>query len=340
MPLSDISAYYPTFEPNINTITMNDLSLDIWDLPGVLRSELQSNSHANIDFKNLGGAILLFDLSRINTYESISIWVEKIWTESPGCPIIIVANKLDLAPTNKDSKRMIQFAQNFVNKINKNTSFYCKLMEISAIKEKNAFRVFNELLVAIQFTKGGKKEPVVISELEQRIKPIQERGKESYQKPIFAEEDKILTDLEKVFSHTTSNPKPATIQKITLFLKNSREIRKTFMHLKQFYVDELINDAQSNDQWLVEENFFYLTIWKYFQQLLYQAISPSELSLWCKQFTDMFIMDQESFNKLLDLSSKTAINLLMKFKNDPEIIKSGQFEMEIYVAYREEVYES
>ena len=337
MPLSDISAYYPTFEPIINNITLNELTLEVWDLPGVLRADLESGSSLN--FSKIGGAILLFDLSRISTYESISKWVEKVWTDSPGAPIIIVANKLDLAPSNKDSKKMINFAQNFVNKINKNTSFYCKLMEISAIKEKNAFRVFNELLVAIQYIKGGKPAPV-ISELEQRIKPIQDRSKMAYQKPIFAEEDKILSDLEKIFSNTASNPKPATIQKITLFLKNNREIRKTFMHLKQFYVDELINDAQSNESWLIEENFFYLVIWKYFQQLLKQAISPDELSVWCKQFTDMFIVDKQSFDRLLDLSNKTALNLLMKFKNDPYIIDSGQFEMEIYVAYRDEVYQS
>ncbi len=338
MPLSDVSAYYPTFEPIINNITMNELSLEIWDLPGVLRADLETTALAN--FTKLGGAILLFDLTRISTYESVSKWVEKIWIDSPGAPIIIVANKLDLAPTNKDSKKMIQFAQNFVNKINKNTSFYCKLMEISAIKDKNAFRVFNELLVAIQYLKGGKNAPIVMSELEQRIKPIQEKGKETYQKPIFAEEDKILTDLEKVFAHTTSNPKPATIQKITLFLKNNREIRKTFMHLKQFYVDELIQDAQSNDQWLIEENFFYLVIWKFLEQMLKQAISQAELNSWCKQFTDLFIVEKESFDRLMDLSNKSAVNLLMKFKNDPQLIQSGQFEMEIYVAYRDEVYES
>ncbi len=337
MPLSDISAYYPTFEPIINTITMNDLTLEVWDIPGVLRQNLESG--ATLNFSKIGGSILLFDLSRISTYESISKWVERIWTDSPGAPIIIVANKLDLAPLNKESKKMINFAQNFVDKINKNTSFYCKLMEISAIKEKNAFRVFNELLVAIQFIRGGKRTPVM-SELEQRIKPIQDKNQSSYQKPIFAKEDKILSDLEKVFRNTTSVPKPATIQKITLFLKDNREIRKTFMNLKQFYVDELINDAQSNNSWLIEENFFYLVMWKYFQLLLVQAIPSTELSSTCKQFTDVFINDRESFDKLLDLSTKTALNLLMNFKNDPKLIESGQFEMEIYVAYREEVYEA
>ena len=337
MPLSDETAYYPTFEPNINTITMNELSLEIWDLPGVLKHDLDSNPHIN--FSNLGGAILLFDLSRITTYESVSKWVEHVWTQSSGSPIIIVANKLDLAPSNPDSKKMIELAQNFVNKINKNTSFYCKLMEISAIKEKNAFRVFNELLVAIQYMKGGKNKPIM-SELEQKIKPIQERSKNAYQTPIFAEEDKILTDLEKIFANTKANPKPATIQKITLFLKNSREIRKTFMHLKQFYVDELINDAQSNASWLIEENFFYLVVWKFFQQLLSRVLPQDELSLWCKQFTDMFVIDKKSFDRFMDLTNKTAIELLMKFKSNPEIIESGQFEMEIYVAYREEVYES
>lgn len=356
MPLSDVSAYYPTFEPIINNITMNDLTLEVWDLPGVLRPDLENSASHN--FSNLSGAILLFDLSRISSYESVSKWVEKIWTESSGAPIIIVANKLDLAPLNKDSKKMINFAQNFVNKINSNTSFYCKLMEISAIKEKNSFRVFNELLVAIQFTKGNNKAPVmseleerlkpkprqdknnepVLSELEERIKPIQDKGKDAYQKPIFAEEDKILSDLEKVFRNT-KNAKPVTIQKIILFLKNNREIRKTFMHLKQFYVDELINDAQSNESWLIEENFFYLVMWKFFQQLLVQAIPSNELSNWVKQFTDVFIIDKESFIRLLDLSTKTALNLLMKFKNDPYIINSGQFEMEIYVTYRDEVYE-
>ena len=190
---------------------------------------------------------------------------------------------------------MIEFATAFVDKINKNTSFYGKFMETTATKEKSAFRVFNELLVAIQYIKGGKSGQPVISELEQRIKPIQdrekieqpvlseltqrikpiqERDKSSYQTPIFAEEDTILSDLKRLLAASKSNPKPATIQKITLYLKNDREIRKTFMHLKQFYVDELINDAQSNAQWLIEENFLYLVMWKFYQQTLNHANHP------------------------------------------------------------------
>lgn len=339
MPLSDITAYYPTFEPNINKITLNDLNVEIWDLPGALPHDLDHKSALN--FKNLGGAILLFDLTRIQTYESISKWVEKIWTESAGAPIIIVANKLDLAPTSKDAKKMLQFAQNFVDKINKNTSFYCRLKEVSAAKEKNAYRVFNELLVAIQYIKGGKEvSKPIITELEERIKPKEEQTYENYKTPIFAEEDSILSNLQYVLQNTTSNPRPATIQKMTMFLKDNREIRRTFMHLKQFFVDDLINNAQSNSAWLIEENFLYLVIWKYCQQLLYQRLQHDELSVWCKQFSDIFIEDKDSFSRFLDLSPHTALNLLLKFKNDPYIINSGQYEMEIYVAYREEVYET
>ena len=60
MPLSDISAYYPTFEPNINKITLSELTLEIWDLPGVLSHELDEHHKPNISFANIGGAILLF----------------------------------------------------------------------------------------------------------------------------------------------------------------------------------------------------------------------------------------------------------------------------------------
>ena len=54
----------------------------------------------------------------------------------------------------------------------------------------------------------------------------------------------------------------------------------------------------------------------------------------------MFMIDRQSFDRLLDLTPKTLLDLLMKFKNNPDINQSGQFEMEIYVAYREEVYVS
>lgn len=341
MPLSDLSAYYPTFEPVINTISMNELNLEIWDLPGILPHDMESS---NTNFNNIGGVILLFDLTRILTYESVSKWVEKVWSVSQGAPIIIVANKLDLAPTHPESKKMLTFAQQFVEKINKNTSFYCKLMEITAAKEKNAFRVFNELLVAIQYIKGGKKgEPgdiTIINELEKRIKEKKNEELGNYKTPIFAQEDKILSEFEKLLANTRANPKPATIQKVTHFLKNNREIRTTFMHLKQFYVDELINDAQSNASWLVEENFLFLVIFKYFQQFLNQMLPPEELSLWCKQFSDMFIIDKESFIRFMSLTPKTAAELLMMFRNNPDIIQSGQYEMEIYSAYRDEVYEN
>ena len=339
MPLSDVSAYYPTFEPNISRITLNDLVLEVWDLPGTLSHDLDHKHSFNIDFNNLAGAILLFDLTRIQTYESINKWVERVWTDSPGAPIIIVANKLDLAPTSHDAKKMLRFINNFVDKINKNTSFYCKLMEVALTKEKNAFRVFNELLGAIYNLRG--KDVKMISELEAKIMPKKELIiPEAYKTPIFAEEDKILSDISPLLANTRANPNPATIQKLTYFLKNSRTIRKTFMHLKQFYADELINDAQTNPNWLVEENFLYLVMWEYFHQLLNQKLPEQELGLWCKQFADIFIGEKDSFDRFLDLNPKTAVELLLKFKNNFEIVQTDQFGMEIYVAYRDEVYES
>lgn len=95
------SSYLPTLGADfavqkIEYDEQTTLAANIWDLAG-------QKSFKNITkhyLKNTDGALIVFDLSRAETYESVTSWLEQIykavlWPFKP-VPVMIVGNKVDL----------------------------------------------------------------------------------------------------------------------------------------------------------------------------------------------------------------------------------------------------
>ncbi len=75
--------------------------LQIWDFGGQERFRFLLNNYA----KGAKGALLLFDLSRPSTLNSLEDWISICRSDDPKLPILLVASKADLediVPINED----------------------------------------------------------------------------------------------------------------------------------------------------------------------------------------------------------------------------------------------
>ena len=67
------------------------LSLFIWDMLG----EKKGSLHLAY-YRGSAGGILVFDLTRRETFEEVRNWAEHFYRVAPGVPLVIAANKADL----------------------------------------------------------------------------------------------------------------------------------------------------------------------------------------------------------------------------------------------------
>ncbi|MHA1231365.1 MAG: Rab family GTPase [Candidatus Helarchaeota archaeon] len=84
------------------TINENKIKLIIWDIGG----ELQWRNKLNLYLNGADGAIIVFDLTRLDTFKSLKFWHEKVITIAGKIPYIFVGNKLDL-----DKLRKVNLSQ-------------------------------------------------------------------------------------------------------------------------------------------------------------------------------------------------------------------------------------
>lgn len=356
LPLPELNQYYPSQEPEIGPLILGDIQLDVWDLPG----SLDSNSAVNY-LRDVRGAVLVFDVSRSETFANISGWIELVWSQNPGCPIIIVANKLDLASVTSDSRQTLEHAERLANSINARTHYYCKLVQVTATKPKNAFRIFSELFVAIQTVhhqQSARHSPLPDLQSQPIGQLIDQARRESTPPPPPPSQEavvqeykqshpdvEVLPGFDRMVDRISHQPSDttATIQKVTYFLKNSKAIRKAFSYLPEHMVNQAVGIAHSDPNWLVEQNLFYLFVYKGLEYLYLSTseYSAEQVEYWAKRVADLLITDLPTWDRFTDLSKETAMELVRKFANHPGFLEpDGGWDMEIYSTYRDEVYTS
>lgn len=117
-------------------IISNDkkIRLQIWDTAGQERYKAITNSY----YVNAKGAIVVFDLSKPKSFESIERWVKELRSISgKDCIVMLVGNKSDI----KDSRAISeQEAKSLANELNLEYS------ETSALTNTNINQVFQRLV--------------------------------------------------------------------------------------------------------------------------------------------------------------------------------------------------
>ena len=66
--------------------------IQLWDIAG----QQQWKSIRSAFLKGAQGALVLFDLTRYETFKDCLYWIEELWTLSGHVPICLIGNKVDL----------------------------------------------------------------------------------------------------------------------------------------------------------------------------------------------------------------------------------------------------
>ena len=99
-----LSTYALTMYRHVATVDSKSYKVDIWDTAG---QEQYNNLHPSYYFL-ANCCILVFDVTRKQTYENLKLWYAEIKQHCQNVPTILVANKIDVKP--EVTKKKFQFA--------------------------------------------------------------------------------------------------------------------------------------------------------------------------------------------------------------------------------------
>ena len=121
----------------------NLCNLVIWDIGRQPRFKAVGKGVIKSYYKEINGALLIFDLTNSNSFENVGIWysemMEVLSDEEKNIPFILIGNKLDLV-TEKGRDIDVEIAEKFAEKHN---SIY---IETSAKTGENVEAAFLELI--------------------------------------------------------------------------------------------------------------------------------------------------------------------------------------------------
>lgn len=122
----------------------------IWDLAGQDRFD----GVRNVYYRGALGALLIFDVTRPDSFFNIPKWVKEIWSYNgrSKIPIVLVANKIDLRQSNGEtiSAEQGRMMAEKLTKITSQEGFACHYIETSAktgIKIQDAFSLLSENII-------------------------------------------------------------------------------------------------------------------------------------------------------------------------------------------------
>jgi small GTP-binding protein len=97
-------------------------------------------------FRGALGALILFDLSRRESYNEIKNWIEKIRKYVDGIPIILIGNKVDL-------ERKVSYEESFQFADQEKLAAYIETSAKSDINISETFSLLNDIIC--DFIKSG-----------------------------------------------------------------------------------------------------------------------------------------------------------------------------------------
>jgi small GTP-binding protein len=119
----------------------------IWDLAGQERFD----GVREVYYKGALGALLVFDVTRPDSFFNIPKWVKELWTNNgrSKVPIVIVANKIDMRESENEtiSSEQGRLMAEKLTKITSREGFACFYIETSAktgVKINDAFSLLGE----------------------------------------------------------------------------------------------------------------------------------------------------------------------------------------------------
>jgi small GTP-binding protein len=119
--------------------------LQIWDLAGQKSLSAIRNSY----YQGAKGAILVFDISRPDTFYQIQPWIDDMLKQQDSViPMVVVGNKSDLRDNN--SVKVSQ-AEEYVKKLSEWANMDINYFEASALTGLNVDQLFSSLVEEIGY---------------------------------------------------------------------------------------------------------------------------------------------------------------------------------------------
>jgi Ras-related protein Rab-8A len=113
--------------------TKKKVKLQIWDTAG---QEKYMSINKNL-FQRVQGIILMYDLTKRETFERLTIWLNIIKQMTCGIPIVLVGNKLD-EENNEETGRIVEYSEG--EKFAKDNDF--QFLEASGMNGTNVEKAF------------------------------------------------------------------------------------------------------------------------------------------------------------------------------------------------------
>lgn len=123
-------------------VDLRDVTLQIWDLAGQQRF----STVREVYYRGAAGALLLFDITRPETYELIPNWINELVRNNKNriVPMVLIGNKVDLR--DKVSKSVPkEYAQQYAQSLSQWSTFDVPYIETSAKTGVNVQYAFESL---------------------------------------------------------------------------------------------------------------------------------------------------------------------------------------------------
>ena len=123
----------------INNLIFN---LNVWDTAG----EEKYHAMAPIFYRGAQGAVVIFDVTKKETFNRATKWFHELNEFAAGTPKILVGNKIDLPNREVSNEEAIELAQ----------KYNCNFLEVSALLGTNVNEIFNSITLSIYQEKPKK----------------------------------------------------------------------------------------------------------------------------------------------------------------------------------------
>ncbi|MHA1385583.1 MAG: Rab family GTPase [Candidatus Helarchaeota archaeon] len=178
--------------------------------------------------KGVAGILLLFDLTRRETFEKLKEWIKFLEKSKSRAPIILLGNKADLFEEKKVSDKEIE---SFIN--NNLLQGYYEISLKTGLNVEPAIIRLAELVY--QFMKTGVKVPVKVKINRFENKPLKADNLKFFEQFLITLDEISKTIFNEISDKITKLPKVAEVTKISQILKEISsydvKIKKLFEEL-------------------------------------------------------------------------------------------------------------
>jgi len=338
----DLEMYRPTMSVELSTLEIPNLgiSFTVWDFAGQQYLREFQVKH----FNDAAGAIIIFDLSRRDTFYSVREWLKQLWSIAGIVPTILVGNKGDLRDTAL-SEIMVseEEGKKFATYLSKQTGRDVPYIEISALHRTNVNTIFNELGRILSA-------PAMISAagsmdvLDKSVRTVIEDEEAA----AMQKESEIVEKAKKIFDSIDSAGKEKdnrVLDIITLGLKlrideelldnianimiKNKDTLDRFSSFNRELQEDILTVIKKDPTWHKEKMFNYFLSWKSVEKKIKDTnlVTPVEISSMATIIVNYLMVYPEALKTLEGLNDRQMSEVIMLLKEDPGAVSRLYLEL-------------